>query len=395
MTYHAESSDSFVTINTGSIFNGTRLTLASKTGTFTYDRLNPASIDVTGDIQLGGNVGGSGTQHYRGAVRLMGDRILSGLSVTVDSTVDSGALPGGPDTGTGDAALQIRGFFIDNGPLGSLARLKSFDVTAITVMNGGSITTAGNQTFEGTLNLAKDTTLISQADGTIRFGAAVDGLHSLSVQTTQGGLISFGGDVGAHGRLHDLILSTAGGHDTRSIPDKATIVGEHDITIKANNFVMGQNEKFTTLGNLTIDATASATLGDLVTVGNMTVTSPTITLLRRQAGSLLNAAGETIDDRGLDYVAGGDIAFTGTIALGGEADAPAPTFADVDGLPSDTTLFNSFEFKTSVPAETTAEALTLNGQTLDQRTTPPPPPPPPRRPRPRRPRRRRSWTGTS
>ncbi len=354
ITYKVESTDSSVSITDGPYFDNARLSFASETGLFTYIRLNPNTIDVTGAAQLGGNVVSTGTQHYRGALRLMQDRILSSSqAVTVDSTVDSGALPGGPDTGTGDVALTVRGVaFIDNGPLGSLARLKSLDVTGISILGGQTITTAGDQKFEGTVNLSHDMTMISQADGNISFLATVDGAHNLVVQTTANGIISFGGDVGDHGRLLSLNLSTDGGAtDPRAIPDKATIVGTGPITLHVGDFVMGQNEKFTTLGNLVIDGTGNVTLGDLTTSGDMTVTGAAITLLRRPAGTLLNSAGESVPDGGVDYVAGGNIVFNGPITLGGVVTAPAPTFADVDGTSASASLAG-FEFQTSIPADT-------------------------------------------
>ena len=80
---------------------------------------------------------------------------------------------------------------------------------------------------------------------------------------------------------------------------------------------MGQHEKFTTLGSMTLRADGNAVLGDLVTKGNMFVTADTITLLRRAAFTLLDGDGNTINDRGLDYVAGGQMDFQGNLVLGG------------------------------------------------------------------------------
>jgi filamentous hemagglutinin family protein len=378
MAYVLQSQDASVTEDNGSVFGGARLSLLSATGTFINGVIDPTSIDVTGPVQLSANVVSSSTQHYRGAMRLVGDRTLSGLSVTIDSTVDSGTLDG---SNTDDASLSVRGFFLDNGAIGTLARLSSLTTSSITNLGGGTVITAGNQTYGGSVNLAHDAVLTSQADGVISFGGTVNGAHSLTVQTTEGGLISFGGDVGGVLRLLDINLSTAGSDGQRVVPTAATIVAPQNVTIKSRDFIMGQNEKFTTLGNLVINATRNVSLGDLTTSGDMTVTANAITLLLRAASPLLDKTNATIEDRGLDFVAGGNIAFNGAIILGGTAGAPHPTFADVDGLPNQGTL-GGFEFKTSVPADTTADALVLNGKVLDLRTTPPPPPPPPPPPEP-------------
>ncbi len=102
------------------------------------------------------------------------------------------------------------------------------------------------------------------------------------------------------------------------VPGVATIWGKvplgRSVTLVGGNVVMGQNEKFTCQGHLYIGATTMATIGDLTAAGNLTVSSPTVTFLDRQAGNfgdpyrgrvkIINAAGQIYGDPYLDFVAG-------------------------------------------------------------------------------------------
>ena len=96
---------------------------------------------------------------------------------------------------------------------------------------------------------------------------------------------------------------------------------------------MGQNEKLTALGDLTLTAECGTiTVGDLTTPAAMTVDAGedgTIVLLRRPAGDVRQAVsngGGVETDAGLDFVAGGALTFNGTIELAG-TDEARPQFA--------------------------------------------------------------------
>ncbi len=367
MTYWIESNDSSVVLSTPGKVVGTTLTLASETGSTVEEHILPESLTVFGSAKLNGDVTSNTFQMYHGPVVIGGDRNLTGTTVTFNSILD-GMTNGGE-------ALVVNASSLFHGATGDLNKLKSLEVNGTSFLNGQRVTTLHGQRYNGAVTLGVDASLESTDAGTIRFGSTVDGAYDIDVLTTPGGLIVFAGDVGMDEKLVDIHLSTAGPSGSRGIPDVATIVGETDLNIRSRNFTMNQHEKFTTLGSLDLRADQSVTLGDLVTIGDMLVQAPTITLLLRQAEDLTRFNGNFTDDRGLDYVAGGDINFVGNIVLGGEAGAPLPTFGNPAGNVFGLSL-NSFGFEISNSGEHRASDLELHfgDIVLDQKTLIVPPP---------------------
>lgn len=343
------------------------------------------SLHVTGSSALNGRIVVTALgQTYDGPVTLGADSFLTASLVTFGGTVDAAQ--------SAAQALTIFGDMAANGAMGGSAPLNSLTVNGQSALAGRVVTTAGDQTYNGSVSLLDDAALTSLADGEMFFGGTVDGAHNLDISTTASGLIVFTDDVGATEALVDLRLSTAGGSAGRTIPTVATIVGDRsraisqeeptgtDLRFHVRDFVMGQNEKFTTLGSLSISASRHAVLGDLTTIGDMTVAAPTITILRREGSQLLDWRGELVNDRGVDFVAGGRISFAGGVVLAGTA-TPPPTFAD-NGQNVTRGSLQGFEFTRSTPEQTSREALTFDGVVLDQRTLapaiiPPPTPVPP------------------
>jgi len=360
--YLLQSNDGAVMLTSEKVRNSS-LTLSSLTGSSISEPLEARSLVVKGPAFIGANVTTSGAQRYEGPVSLLFDVTLTGTDIAFFSTVDG---PGG---------------LTDNGPtsfahpVGSLQALRFLTLNGPGFLNGGLIRTEGNQTYNGSLTLRQNTTLQSILDGVMAFNAPVDGAFDLSIVTTPDGLIRFNAPIGQSVALQDLYLSTAGDEPTRSVPTAATIVGASDQLFRVRDFVMGQNEKMTVLGSLDLGASRQALLGDIVTIGDMLVTSPTIILNRRQPGVLDTVNGPTTD-RGLDFVAGGAITFNGAVFLGGDETAPPPTFgtgADrAEGInPS------LFEVTRQPEADTTMEALVVDGRVLDQLTHAGDPPTPP------------------
>jgi hypothetical protein len=162
----------------------------------------------------------------------------------------------------------------------------------------------------------------------------------------------------------------------------ATIVASDNITFSNTTFEMGHNHKLTGLGNITIGGLAAAnatsvTLGDVNAVGNLSVTSPSITLLARASGSILTNTGGTVTDPTVDYVVGGQVFFSTApvmVGSGGRAIFSNPT-GNVDGSGT----LGGFEQSMYSEAITAALLTGTTGQILDLSATnvvPPPPPPP-------------------
>jgi filamentous hemagglutinin family protein len=226
---------------------------------------------------------------------------------------------------------------------------------------GGTIKTSGAVGFSDAVRLVADTIIDVQAGQGVLFNSTVDsalqssGNHSLTILMTRGSapaavnfpLISFAGNVGALKPLNNLWLNydgTLAGNGRENTPAIATIFArprDSSGTIQTNpttpysvsfnttgEFRMGRNEKFTSGGRTTINA-GSAVLGDVNSVGDLTVNSPSISIVRRDAGKVSGKTGLNALDQGVDIVSGGTVNFTSTPTLAGSG--PDPRFGTPNG----------------------------------------------------------------
>jgi hypothetical protein len=257
--------------------------------------------------------------------------------------------------GTFDPAYAVRnaggGALIEAaGDIDVVGGVRTYGAQTLTASSGaGTIALAGALESFGTGAVELEGNALLQADALVRtagsggddaiFNGTVDGAYALTVDANDGagGDIFFGADIGATTPLASL-QAEAGGtiefsssvHTTGNIelgpsgraepPAEATIFvanGDLTLTSDAGDFVMGRNEKLTAagtglpLGNLAIDVAGTAYLGDLTALGDITVNASAIRLLTRLPGRITNYLG-FLDppDQGVDYIAGGSIAFS-------------------------------------------------------------------------------------
>jgi len=99
------------------------------------------------------------------------------------------------------------------------------------------------------------------------------------------------------------------------IPTVATIMAPTDITITTTDtFRVGLNEKFTTLGTMTINST-QAFVGDLNAGSSIFINSPSISILSRSSSVVLEPGGILTPDLGADFIAADSIIFNGTVSV--------------------------------------------------------------------------------
>ncbi|MCW5766235.1 MAG: hypothetical protein KIT68_09705, partial [Phycisphaeraceae bacterium] len=360
---------------------------------------NPlASLAMTGEANRVADVTTTGAQTYTAdSTRLAGDLTSSNAPITfngqallaTDLTIDAGsgnilfnnaaaAAIDSESPGNFDLTLITTGQATIDGHAGSVRALGSLTTVGNSVTRiGGDVTATEGLFFGNNLRLIASS-ILDAGNGPARFlgtinseGAPRD-LSILSAAPTINGLasaetlrgyqvpIAFAGSIGDTLALNSLGLNynVARAADGRaSVPSVATIVFANSLnadgTITAasinpatnfvinvvNGFTMGQNEKLTAFGNLSITA-ALARLSDLSTIGNMAVTAPTIQLRVRPAGQVAGFSSLDLptvaNDQGLDFVAGGTIAFsTAPTAVNGPAFSagglPRPSFSNPDG----------------------------------------------------------------
>lgn len=250
-----------------------------------------------------------------------------------------------------------------NGNVGSTNRLLTLATNNDGITRiGGNISTNGTIGFSDAVKLFRDSIIDVSAGQGIFFNSTIDTAassatpRSLTLLTPRGTaagavnfpVISFAGSVGALKPLQNLFLNydgTMAGDGRANVPGIATIYARtrdsntnvvlspasplNMVFNTLGTFRMGKNEKLTAEGALTINAPTAAFLGDLNSIGSMTVNSPSITLLRRAGGRLLGNQGVNGRDDGLDFVSGGLINFTSVPILGGSG--INPRFGTTDG----------------------------------------------------------------
>ena len=271
----------------------------------------------TGTVNFNGDVG---TTIALNSLNVTGATTIAGVDVTADNNVDlnsnvsltTGAVAvtsnAGDITfgGTIDGAVDLTiaatlGDTQIDGAVGAGAALAT-----LTATNGGDFTADGTMTTVGDMTV--------DADGDLEFGGNLTAGGDISLETGSVGTIAFEAavtDVTADG---DIVLSNAVVSAT-TVPTIATITSESTtgITFDAGgDFTMTAGEKLTTFGDLTITtgANGTASLGDLVTIGDIRVTADTINFISRNAGDVLNADGTTTEDQGIDVVASGQFFFS-------------------------------------------------------------------------------------
>lgn len=319
---------------------------------------NSQDIDLLSDVVLGGNITVAGKN-----VRFMGD-------VNSDSTSRSLIV------NTSNSGTTLFG-----GGVGTSSRLFTLTTNADGITRlGGDIRTNGTITINDALRLINNSIVDAQGGLGVFFNSTVDTAlnaasdFNLIVRTPLNAspnavnipIISFAGQVGGLRSLNNVYLNynpSSGVNGHVNVPVVATVVARPrnasgEVVVNpttpfnmlfncSGEFGMGQNEKVTSGGSLTINA-ASARLGDLTSVGNMTVNAPSITLLARQAALVLGSTNSRTNpippgnsDMGLDFVSGGTINFSSVPTLNGSQPLP-PSFATPGATGISSTLFGFF-----------------------------------------------------
>ncbi len=300
---------------------------------------SPFNITLASDVQLSANINFTGRDF-----NFLGKVDSAGTTARALNLVSFG---GGLTSFQGDVGTTGRLFTITTNEDGATRLF-------------GQVRTNGTITFNDSVRIIQDTTIDVAGGAGVFFnsfvatGADAAAERSLTVLTTRSTaegainfpLISFARNVGQARALRNLFLNFESGADGRAnVPGVATIIFRNrnasgdlvavpsplpDFTVNlTGTFRMGRNEKLTAGGGLTINAPTAAILGDIVTLNNLRVNSPSITINRRPGGRLLGDQGAFGNDVGVDIVSGGTIDFTSVPGVAGSG--LNPTFGTTDG----------------------------------------------------------------
>lgn len=293
----------------------------------------------SGDITFVGLVGG-----LSGADRLGQVTVHNARNVTADSDFYAT----GYRQNAGFESTRFRGLLSTAGQSntgedgGEVYIRTNDDIYLTNVDTSGAINAGGAGGAAGDVTLLPD-----DGDGAIDGEGTPDGvIFLLSSNKTPGpggrpsGSITALGGVGTAGNGADgavrLNVDPGLGTDGRNgAPSVATVSGDRtpgsDFKIDAGSVEMGQNVKATFYGNLEILTSGDTTLGDVNTLGDLTVTAGgDINIKSRDPQTLWNFDFTRQTDEGVDFVIGGRTDFNKTPnVLGGGAD---PRFSSPGGV---------------------------------------------------------------
>ncbi len=330
------------------------------TGVGATARLNNLTVTGGGTVTIGTNISTAGNQTYDNAVLIDGDRTLTGVDVTFNSTLDANTAGDdltinasgvttfqtvGGTTQLGNLTTDSAGTVVFNGNVSTLGRQQYGDAATF---NTAATLTASDFLFGSTLDTngtAHDLTLNATGTPTInnplfRFANSIGATNAF-------GDINIGAALGSVVPFSTIIFATEFG--ANGLPVASSVNPFQTFSINGNNVNIGQFHKVTALGSILINATTQVTLGDLNALRNITINSPTINLLMRAPSTYITALGTTAQDLGVDWVAGGSITTSGAITevgAGGTFTIGFGTgaFGTVNGTPGKKLFINLTSF---------------------------------------------------
>ncbi len=334
-------------------------------------RLASLRTNADGSVRIGGDVLAS-TE-----ITFNDDAVITAASPTIETT-------GGTGVTFGDRAT-VRGRVQAVGPSGQVRFLGGTELSGNLVVNaiGGGDVTFAQRVFaqDGRFNLSANVTASSDAP-------TAAGQLPPRIPT-----IRFGGDVGTDlqgrsARLGTVRLNADAGRVT--VPRQATIgtttTASSGLAFNlSGDFIVGQNEKISVVGPLTINAN-KITVGDISASGDVTLTARSnaadaITILRRERQRLLRVnfnpsstadqqtlASNLLLDDGTDIISTfGRVTFSDRPRLAGAGPTPriGTGAGEVGGDPSVYAglLIREFQVGETVPAARAGEVL-RNGERL-------------------------------
>jgi hypothetical protein len=266
--------------------------------------INVASIttDAGGTVKLSGDIETTGTQSYGEQAELVGNTTLTGATVSFANT-----LAGGTNS------LGVTGNAVFNG---AVSGLNTLGVTGTTLLNTGSVTSSGAQTYGGQVTLAQDTVLASTDSGDVAINAGATGGKAMAINTAGvtelGGGISVGSiatDAGGTVKLSGDIETTG----TQSYGEQAELVGNTTLTgttVSFANTLAGGANRLAVAGNAEFNGAVSGlnTLG--VTGTTLLNTDSVATSGSQTYGGMMTLAQDAV----LSSTGGGNVSINGGAA---------------------------------------------------------------------------------
>ncbi len=347
--------------------------------------IEAAAVSFAGPVSLGGDISTPDSVSFAAPVTLIGDQTITADTILFAAGANSDSTP---RLLTTDAATSVH----LAGGVGTASPLRSFvqQGTGVVILDG-DLTTTNGIIFAvpvlvasdsivhvlGTPTLADSIVFLNTVDDfgdpqsrpsgpaasltllvNPALGSAIPGLP-LQLNLAR---VEFHAPVGATAPLQNLHLMFSESRAVNGrigVPAWATIFAPNGMSASVNgDFRMGQNEKLSALGAISLTAGGSVVHGDLTALTTIDITAPAIFIQTRDAGPVLASIGVVDTDDGVDMVGAQSITYSVVPQVLGSG--PIPTFATNDGAGGSPTV-TGFPFRAfgSVTADLFASGLDL------------------------------------
>jgi hypothetical protein len=302
---------------------------------------------TAGSVHLsGGSVTTTGAQSY-------GEAVVLGANTTLSSTGSGDISFGNTLDGAYSLAVNTAGVTRFNGAVGAGTALSSLttDAPGSVVMNAGTVTTSGAQTYNDAMSLSRGTTLTSSAD-TLHFVSIADGVSSFDLNVNTATALALA-DVDIGGNLHVTTQATGvaqqasthvwvGGTstftaDTGTLQDAALTSTDNRfaglLTLNAANNGSWRDVSVKTTVPLSVaplqsaGAVSLATQGAALTTSSIS-TSGSVSVDTRDAngvGGPVSLGAATVSGNLAVQTGGGNVAQTGQLVVTGNTSVTAGT----------------------------------------------------------------------
>lgn len=345
----------------------------------TLDGSKNVNVNTTGATTFGGAVGGntaldSLTTDSGGTTTINGGSVKTGGAQTYNDAVTIGANTTFRSTGSGDikfvttldggfdATINTSGITTFGGIVGGNAALTSLttDAGGSVQINGGAVSTTGNQLYNDAATLGANTTLTSTGGGNIRFFSTLDGAFDLTVNTT--GTTRFDGAVGGTAELNSLTTDAGG---TTAINGGAvnTTLNQFygdNVTLGADATVKSSNN-----GDITFNGKVNGAFALTANTGGATIFNGTV-------GNANALTSVTTDAAGSTQINGGSVNTTGTQTYNDPVTIGANTVLTSTGSGDVTfaaTLDGGFDLTVNTAGKTIFGGAVGNNTALNSLTT--------------------------
>ena len=300
-----------VNITLASTVNGSRSLAVNDTGTTTFGglvggttALTSITTDAPGTTAInGGGATTTAAQTYNDAVTLGANAVLTGVNVTLASTVNGARSLAVNDSGTTTFGGVVGGATI----LTSVAT----DAPGTTAINGGVVNTSAAQTYNDAVTLGANTVL---SGVNVTLGSTVNGARSLAVNDS--GTTTFGGVVGGKSALTSIVTDAPGTTAINGGGATTTAAQTYNdvVTVGANDVLNGVNVTFAS----TINGANNLTVkdgGQTLLIGQIGQQIPLVDLTVNTAGGLVLP--KTTLTGNMSLTTGGTVTQIGSAIVGG------------------------------------------------------------------------------